>query len=276
MRPLVPAWSGRWRPLLLSVAFLLAACAPSVAPDALQGRLAVKGGGAPFEVATALTAEFSKAHPRVSWDFEDIGSKGGMAAVASGEADLGTASIALLPQYQDRVNVLPIGVSGTAIVVASSNPVTNLTRNQVRDIFTGKINDWSAVGGTGGAITLVVRASETAIWSSFKGYFFDDTSKLRSGGVVASDLAETVNAVKGLSTAVGIVTANSITRNDPSIKLLSIDGVAPTQRNLSDGTYKAVRPLFLLTNKAGVKPAVQAFLDFVRGPEGAKIVDRFQ
>lgn len=273
MHVLLPPQPRRARiALILAFSLIGAACAPAPAPDTLQGRFSIKGGGAPFDVVTALTTAFSKAHPRVGWDFEDVGSKGGMAAVANGEADLGTASIPLLPNFKGQVEVLSVGASGTAIVVASSNPVKDLTRDQVRDIFSGAITDWSAVGGAPGPITLVVRAPDTAIWSNFKAYFFDPTTKLKPGAAVAGDLPETVNAVKGLSSAIGIITASSVTRNDSSIRLLSIDGVVPSQDNLTSGTYKAIRPLYLLYKPTGLTPPVQAFLDFVRSPQGQAII----
>lgn len=268
-----------WSPLggaLAALALLLASCSSVGPADPYSGRYTVKGGGAPFEVVQALTGAFSKAHPRVTWDFEDLGSKGGMTAVDNGEADLGTASIDLLPDFAGKVNQQGVGVSGTGIVVASSNKVTNLTRNQVRDIFSGAITDWSAVGGDPGRIALVVRSPDTAIFTNFRSYFFDDKTTLRAGATVAGDLGETVNAVRNLKVAIGIVTTNSQTRSDPSIRLLSIDGVAPSQENLNSGAYKARRPLYLLYKNGKLSPTISAFLDFVRGPEGQAIVAQFQ
>lgn len=274
---------GDWsRPAIRAGALLLAvltvaACSSSAQADPYSGRYTVKGGGAPFEVAQALTGAFTKAHPKVSFDYEDLGSKGGMAAVDAGEADIGTASIDLLPDYATKVEQLSIGVSGTGIVVAASNPVTNLTRNQVRDIFSGVITDWSVVGGTPGKIVLVVRSPDTAIFTNFAAFFFDKDTKLKGGATVAGDLTETVNAVKSLSTSIGIVTTNTATRNDPSIRLLSVDGIYPSQDNLRSGTYKARRPLYLLYKKnATLKPTVQAFFDFVRSPAGQAIITASQ
>lgn len=261
---------------LVALAVVAISCTAATPADPYTGRYTVKGGGAPFEVVTALTTAFSKAHPRVTWDFEDLGSKGGMAAVSNGEADLGTASIDLLAQYQGTLDKLSVGVSGTGIVVSSANPVKNLTRDQVRDIFSGVITDWSAVGGPPGEISLVVRSPDTAIFTNFKAYFFDPGMRLRSGSTVAGDLSETVGAVKGLRTAIGIVTTNSDTRGDPAIRLLSIDGVEPTQENLGSGRYAARRPLFILYKTQALKPATTAFLEFVKSPAGQAIVAKYQ
>jgi phosphate transport system substrate-binding protein len=268
-----------WLRRLGALAALLALstnCAPGAAPDTLAGRYTIKGGGAPFEITQALTAAFAKAHPKVTWDFEDLGSKGGMAAVDSGEADLGTASVDLLPEYKGKLEQLLIGVSGTGIVVAAANPVQGLTRDQVRDIFSGAISDWSQIGGNPGTISLVVRSPDTAIWTSFTASFFDANTKVRPGATVAGDLKETISAVRGLTTAIGIVTTNSSTRTDVTVRLLTIDGVAPTQQNLRDGTYKARRPLYLLYKATRLKPAISAFLDFVRSPEGQQVSAQFQ
>lgn len=261
---------------LAVLAILATSCAAGAQPDRYAGRYTVKGGGAPFEVTQALTAAFSKAHPRVTWDFEDLGSKGGMAAVDNGEADLGTASIDLLPEYAGRLELLLVGVTGTGILVSAANPVKALMRDQVRDIFSGAITDWSQVGGNPAKISLVVRSPDTAIWTNFTASFFDANTKLRPGATVAGNLTETVNAVRGLNTAIGVVTANSTTRDDVSVRLLAIDGVAPTQQNLRDGLYRARRPLYLLYKTSTMKPAIAALIDFAKSPEGQAVSAQFQ
>ncbi|HVR88173.1 MAG TPA: substrate-binding domain-containing protein [Candidatus Limnocylindria bacterium] len=271
--------SGAARPIYfaaLAIAIMAAACAPAAQPDPYAGRFLVKGGGAAFEITQPLTAAFTKVHPRVTWDFEDLGSRGGMAAVDNGEADLGTASIDLLPEYAGRVEQRSIGVSGTGIVVAAANPVTGLTRDQVRDIFSGVVTDWSAVGGTPGKIALVVRSPDTAIWTNFKAFFFDANTSLKPGATFAGDLTETVKAVKSLSVAIGVVTTNGTTRADASIRLLKIDGVGPSVDNLRSGAYGARRPLYLLFKSTGLKPTIRAFLDFVQSPEGQSIIAQYQ
>jgi phosphate transport system substrate-binding protein len=269
----------RWRPASLGLAIVLitSGCAPQGGgSDALAGRYHVKGGGGAYDVFNALTQGFAKLHPQVLWDFEDVGSRGGLSAVGSGEADLGTASVDLSRQLPSGVEQLPIGVIGSALVVSRSNPVSGLSRDQVRDIYSGKITDWAAVGGTAGPISVVSRPAASAIWASFKAYFFDPDTKLKAGVAETAETEETLRAVRGSSNAIGLVTANAQSRNDPSVRLLAIDGATPTPQNLQSGAYKVRRPLFLLYNSASLKPAIAAFLTYVRGVDGQAIIAGFQ
>lgn len=244
--------------------------------DPLAGRYQVKGGGGAHDVFSALSHGFATTHPQVIWNFEDVGSKGGAAAVASGEADLGTSSVDLKQQLPAGVEQLPIGVIGSGLAVSVSNTVTALTRDQVRDIYSGKITDWAAVGGTPGPISVVTRSSSSAIWSSFKTYFFDSSTRLVPGAAEVAETEEALRAARGSASAIVLVTANSQSRSDPTVRLLAIDGAVPTPENLQNGSYKVRRPLFLLYKAVTLKPAIVAFLDYVRGPEGQRVITQFQ
>lgn len=268
---------GRRSVAALVLAALLSGCGiVGGGPDPLAGRYVVKGGGGAYDVFLALTQGFAKIHPGVRWDFEDVGSKGGATAVLNGEADIGTASVDLGTALPAGIQQLSIGVSGSALAVAVSNPVSALSRDQVRDIFSGKITDWAAVGGTPGPITVVARPTESAIWSSFKAYVFDADTKLKPNVVQVSDTDEALRAVHGSASTIVLVTSNNQSRTDPGVRLLAIDGVTPTVANLQSGAYKIRRPLFLLFNSTTQKPAVQAFLGYVRGADGQAIINNFQ
>ncbi len=240
--------------------------------DPLAGDYRVAGGGAPLETFQALSAGFSKQHPGAHWTFEDVGSNPGIALVAGGDIDLGTSSAEPSADYRDRVKLVPIGVSGTAVVVSASNPVTALRRDQVRDIFSGKITDWGLVGGNPGGIFLVIRNAGSAIRENFDAYFFDGKATYPADAVELSDIDQTLNAVTGRAGVISMITINERTLGDSRIRLVVIDGVPPTKASLANGSYRVRRPLYLVFNPDTVKPAIRAFLDFVQGPQGQQII----
>jgi phosphate transport system substrate-binding protein len=262
----------------LTLSALLAACAsrttaPSAAPDPLAGTYVVKGGGAPLDVFTALSDEFRKQHPTVRFTFSDVGSAAGMRLAATGEVDLATSSAPPPPELRDKVGLVPVGVSGTGVIVNAANPVTTLTRTQVRDIFSGAVADWSDVGGNREKIIVVIRESTSALRSNFDAYFFDGKPAYPSTAVELNSGTDIVAAVSARTGVISMVTLTEKIRSDQHVRFLSLDGVAPTKKNVQSGAYPVLRPLYLVRNAQQVTPAIAAFLDFVRGSEGQRIIE---
>jgi phosphate transport system substrate-binding protein len=256
-------------------ALLAAACTPrsTVVPDPLAGTYAVKGGGAPIDVFLALSDEFRKQHPGVRFVFTDIGSAAGMRLAALGEVDIATSSAAPPPELQDKVNLVLVGVNGTGVIVNSANPVTGLTRRQVRDVFSGAVADWSEVGGSRERILVVIRERTSALRSNFDAYFFDDKPIYASGAIELNSGAEIVNAVGSRAEVISMVTLTERLRSDQHVRIIAIDGVKPTKDNLRSGAYPVRRPLYLVTNAEHVAPAIDAFLAFVRSADGQRVID---
>lgn len=264
--------------ILIALSLLVAACGGAAAPastkDPLGGRYTLVGGGGALDAVNALTGAFSKRHPSVTWLIDDVGSDGGVRLVATGGADLGMISRDLKGAEKGSVGTLSIGISGTAVAVNAANPVTGLTRDQVRRIYSGEITDWSLAGGSPGTMTVLVREATSSTRSAFESYFFTSAPTYGKSVIEVHELGETLKTIASFKDAVGMVTISNATLRDATITLLAIDGVAATKENLVSGAYPIRRPLHLVhdTDPAKLKPAVRAFLDFVRGPDGQKVI----
>ena len=242
--------------------------------DPLAGQYIVNGGGGALDNVKALADAFKAVHTGVTWQgLADIGSPAGVNLVVSGEIDLGYISRDLTDAEKGKVEAVPIGASGTAVAVAASNPVKSLTKDQVAKIFTGAITDWKDVGGTAGKIRILIRESGASTRSAFEAYFFDGKKPTYAPNAVeVTTYDETVKAINSFKESIGMVTMNASTFANTSIAFATIDGVAPSRDNLNSGKYQVRRPLYLVYDPTKAKPAIKAFVEFVKGPEGQKIL----
>ena len=256
-------------------ALLATACAPAAtAPpvDPLIGRYRVSGGGGTIPLITNLTKRFTELHPGVIWDIENVGSDAAIASVKSAEADLGGVSREMTDAEKGSVGVIQIGLSGTAVAVNASHSVSNLTKEQVRKIFSGEIKDWSQVGASPGEIKVFVREPSAATRQIFDEYIFAGKAAYRTDYTPVDSADSTMKALTSFKDAVSMLTITDATLKDPTIKLVSLDGVAPSTANLASGTYPMRRPLYMVYNSTKTKPAIAAFIEFAKSPEGQKIL----
>ena len=265
--------------LIIMAAVFAAACGGAGLPapatqDPLAGQYIVNGGGGALDNVKALADAFKLQHTGITWQgLADIGSNAGVNLVISGETDLGYISRDLLDTEKGKVEAVAIGASGTAVAVAASNPVKSLTKDQVAKIFTGAITDWKDVGGTPGKIRILIRESGASTRSAFEAYFFDGKKPTyATNAVEVTTYDETVKAINSFKESIGMVTINAATIANTSIAFATIDGVAASRDNLNSGKYQVRRPLYLVYDLAKAKPAIKAFVDFVKGPEGQKIL----
>ena len=263
-------------------ALLMASCggvnpiAAKPTPDPLAGTYVTKGGGGALDAVRPLTAAFTALHPTVIWQgLDDIGSDAGVKLTIEGQLDLGFISRDLKAPEKGTVVTIPIGASGTGVGVSTSNPIKALTKDQVAKIFSGQITDWKDVGGTPGKIRVLLREPESSTRSAFESYFFGSTKPVYSKDAIeVFQIDETLKALGSFKDSIGMMTMNAKSFGASDVRMLTIDNIAATRETLADGTYPIRRPLYFVshTDPAKVKPAVKAFLDFVKGPEVQNIL----
>jgi phosphate transport system substrate-binding protein len=249
------------------------AAKPAPTADPLAGRYSATGGGGAIAAVNALAKRFSELHPGVVFQIDETGSDAGVNLATSGGVDFGFTSRALTTAESAQLSSTGIGLAGTCVIVNSANPVKNLTKEQVRQIFAGDITNWKQVGGQDLPIKVFIREASAATRGSFESFFFGGKATYAKDVTEVFELDQTLKAVGSFGASIGMATASSKTGSDTTVKVVTIDGVAPTPENLVNGTYKVGRPLLIVypSDAAKVKPAIKAFLDFVRSSEGQQI-----
>jgi phosphate transport system substrate-binding protein len=267
---------------LLVVALVASACqdlpvAGQAAAVPTRVHLVGSGTGAGLELMTALTTRFTELHPDVRFELEDVGQETAVANVATGKAAFGFISRELNPGETNRVRSIPFAATGTGLAVNPANPVEGLTKEQVRRIYSGEITDWAQVGGTPGEIRLLLRELGSATRASFEAYFFDGAPVYRPSVIEVANSGPMLQAVRDFKTGVGMVTVQKSAADDPSIKLLAINGVSATSRNVNSGVYPVRRPIVLLLpdTESPISPRLREFFEFIQTDEAHDILAGF-
>jgi phosphate transport system substrate-binding protein len=222
-------------------------------------------------VAELLGQAWEALNPGVTVTVSGGGSSVGVTSIGSGTCDIGMASREITEAEMGRfpgLRIFTIARDGIAIITSPDNQVTNLSRTQVRDIFTGDVTNWSEVGGSDTRIVVVSREEGSGTRSAFEELVLSNSALITGLAILQPSNGAVMTTVSTTPGSVGYVSFGYL--ND-DIATISVNGVAPTPANAVAGRYPIVRPLNMLTNGAP-SATVQAFLDFILGPEGQAIV----
>ncbi|MDZ7315177.1 MAG: phosphate ABC transporter substrate-binding protein [candidate division KSB1 bacterium] len=217
--------------------------------------------------------EYMKQHPEVSIHFEGGGTKKGVEALIDGRADICTASRPLNPSevrlLAERYKVIGmshlVAKDALSIYLHPDNPVQNLTRAQLKDIFTGVISNWRQIGGLDEPILVIVRSPNSGTYQYFKEHVLNGENYV-STAVVMPTTPAVAKAVAEHRAAIGYGGAGF----GSNVRHCSVDGVEPTAENVRNDSYPLVRYLYFVTANTP-RGAVKAFIDWVLR-DGQKIV----
>lgn len=219
-------------------------------------------------VAGPLAEAFEDKYPGSSAEVQGGGSTVGVTQATEGAADIGMASRNLKDSEQGKGLVEhKIAVDGIAIVVHPNNTLTSLTTEQVQNLFSGVITNWSELGGADNPVVVVSREEGSGTRGAFEEILDLEDMVLQT---IVSDSTGAVKAtVAGNENAIGYISAGSM---DSSVKAMVIDGVECTTANIKSGVYTVSRPFLMLTLGEPNENA-KAFLDFAFSTEGQDIIE---
>lgn len=228
-------------------------------------------------IADAFAEYFKKVYPDLDITVKKTGSGDGAAALIDGRCDIATMSRFMKDkEFKDAVanNVLPVAhvvaMDGVCVVVHPSNPVTALTTAQIRDIYAGKITNWSQVGGSNMPIVVISRDTSSGTYETFESLVM--AKQPMGPGVEYVNANPQAHArVKTTQGAIGYVGIGFL---DKDVKPVKVDQVAPSRQTISSGVYPVARPLFLFTNgypKLG--SVVHRFCTFHLTEKGQELIE---
>jgi len=216
-----------------------------------------------------LATEYAKVKPNIKVNINGTGSGDGINNTGA-LYQIGMSSRELTPAEQGKgLKETIIAIDGIAVIVNKDNAVNNLTLEQIRNIYTGAITNWSQVGGKNAVIAVVSREEGSGTRGAFEeiarfqGKLLANANQLTSTGAILANIAQNPDAI-------GYISLGSL--ND-TIKAVSVGDVAATSANVVKGTYKIARPFIVLTGKK-VHAESSAFIQWMLSAAGQKIVSK--
>lgn len=239
------------------------------ATEAMSAAITIAGNGPELRVVERLTRAFERSHlgtvVEIRWDpsFHPVN------MVKSGEADFAVAG-----QTDPELAAIPIAWDGIAVVVDFTNPVREITSQQLAAVFSGTVTRWSEVGGADNRIDLIDRPPNQHIRGTFE-TVLGIVGRIPASAQVKRSDQRAISSVAGNGSAVTYaslgVALDAVTYG-VGVALLIIDRVEPAKETVKDGRYRLRRPVLLLRKKEPL-PGTDAFADFALSKEGQDIVE---
>ena len=257
------------RVISLVLVMLLAAAVFTGCARQTSGSVATDGSTSMEKVIMSLGESFQAENKGITVGYNPTGSGSGITAVSEGRCDIGLASRALKDDEKAAgLKETVLALDGIAIIVNPENKVSDLTVEQIAKIYTGEITNWKDVGGDDAEIVLIGREAGSGTRDGFESITgTKDSCKYRQELTSTGDV---ITTVAGNPNAIGYASLASI---KDTVKAISVNGVAPSEATVSDGSYEVQRP-FILVTKEGVElsKAAQLFFDYATGKDAADII----
>ena len=245
-----------------------ASSAAGQAAGTLSGNVATGGSTSMKNVIAALTEGFAEVEPGVTVSYDPTGSGAGITGAADKTLDIGLSSRALKDDEKADVEGTTIALDGIAIIVNNASKVEDLTVDQLKQMFTGEITNWSEVGGDDGEIVLIGREAGSGTRDGF-----ESIVDVKDSCKYAQELTATgavISAVEANPLAIGYASLSAV---GDTVKMVTVGGVECSEETVKDGSYEVQRPFVFVTNKSvALSEQAQAFFDFATSADAADLI----
>ena len=252
-----------------ALAAIMGTSLPAGCSKSNSGTVATDGSTSMEKVIGTLGEAFEQNNEGITFTYNPTGSGSGIKAVEENRCDIGLSSRAL--KDEEKANGLKetvLAYDGIAIIVNPNNPVADLSLEQIADIYTGKITNWSEVGGNDAEIVLIGREAGSGTRDGF-----ESITKTKESCKYRQELTSTGDVITTVSSnpdAIGYASLASVKDN---VKALSISGVSPSEDTVKDGSYVVQRPFVMVTKSdEELSESAQKFFDFALSDEAVSLI----
>jgi len=239
----------------------------------LHGRLIITGSSTIAPLVTEIGLQFEKHHNQVRVDVQSGGSSRGITDTRQGIASIGMVSRALY-QHETDLTAHPLARDGIAIIIHKDNPISALSANEIRAIYTGEINNWSKIGGNKASITVINKAEGRSTLEVFLKFLHLKNSQVQPD-IIIGENEQAIKLIANNRNAIGYVSIGTATygiNRNVTIKMLPINGIMASTENIANGKFPIHRELNLITDKAPSLLA-QQFIAFAQSQTMHAIIE---
>lgn len=233
------------------------------------GTVSTDGSTSMEKVIGALGEKFQADNEGVTFTYNPTGSGSGITAVAEGRCDIGLSSRKLKDEEKSQgLTETVLAYDGIAVIVNPSNGVEDLSIDEIAKIYTGEITNWSEIGGSNLDIVLIGREAGSGTRDGFESITgTEDSCKYRQELTSTGDVITTVSSNEN---AIGYASLASV---KDSVKIVSVNGVTPTEDTIKDGSYTVQRPFVLVTKSdKKLSETAQKFYDYALSKEAQSVI----
>lgn len=260
----------------LFVPMLAAACAMLIfsgcekqSGNGIKGTVATDGSTSMEKVIGSLKETFEADNKDITVTYNPTGSGSGIAAVSEGRCDIGLSSRDLKEEEKAKgLTGTVLAYDGIALIVNPENPVSDLTVEQIAKVYTGEITNWKDLGGNDCEIVLIGREAGSGTRDGFESVTnTEGKCKYRQEPTSTGDV---ITVVAGNPAAIGYASLASV---KDSVKILTVDGTAPSEATIKDRSYKIQRSFILVTKTdSKLSDAAQKFFDYITSADASNVI----
>ena len=217
-----------------------------------------------------LAESYESKNSNISIEINEVGSSAGIKDAINGVSDIGMSSRELKSEEASLLKATTIAYDGIAIITNKNNPIKNITIDEIKDIYTGKITNWNQIqDGEDSPIVVVSREEGSGTREAFQEIVGYKSEELISNAMIANATGAVKQMIIGNKNAVGFVSFEYL---DDEVNVVKVENVEPKAELVQSGEYKISRP-FLVVNKEGsLSEEGQRFIDFILSEEGQTMV----
>jgi len=259
--------------IFLAAAFL---CLSLAGPAHAAGNeVTIKGSTTVLPIAQVAAEEFMDRNPGIKISVQGGGSGVGIASLLDRTTDIADSSRKIKGEEIDKAkaagvspNEIAVALDGIAVILHPSNPISALTKTQIKDIYTGKVSNWKEIGGPNAKIVAVSRDTSSGTFEAFETLAINK-EKVRPDALTTASNQAVAQTVAQTPGAIGYVGVGYLS---PKVKDVTVDGIKCTRQTIQSGKYPLARELYMYTNG---KPSgnTAKYIDFVLSKDGQKLVE---